>query len=86
MAIIVGLTIELGEATFWVRLSRRARPRIGAEALLGADGVAVDECRPDGRVRVHGEIWRATCPEGVDAGERIVVTAVSGLTLQVHRK
>jgi membrane-bound serine protease (ClpP class) len=86
VAIIVGLTIELGEATFWVRLSRRARPRIGTEALVGAEGVAVDECRPAGRVRVHGEIWRATCPEGVDPGQRIVVTAVSGLTLEVHRK
>jgi len=37
-------------------------------------------------VRVHGEIWRATCPEGVGAGEPVVVTGVSELTLEVRPK
>ena len=69
-----------------IRRSRRGTPRIGAEALVGAEGVAVDDCRPAGRVRVHGEAWRANCPEGVDAGERVVVSGVSGLTLEVRRK
>ena len=84
VAILVGLTIEIGEATFWMRRSKRGRPRIGPEALVGAEGSAVDECRPAGRVRVHGEIWRALCPEGADPGERIVVTGLSGLTLEVR--
>ena len=69
-----------------MRRSRRGRPRIGAESLVGSEGVALDECRPAGRVRVHGEIWRATCPEGVGAGEPVVVTGVSGLTLEVRPK
>ena len=46
----------------------------------------MDDCRPTGRVRVHGEAWRANCAEGVDAGERVVVRGVSGLTLEVRRK
>jgi membrane-bound serine protease (ClpP class) len=86
VAILVGLTIELGEATIWLRLSRRARPRIGAESLVGAEGVALDECRPAGRVRVQGEIWRATCVDGAAAGAAVVVTGVSGLTLEVRPK
>jgi membrane-bound serine protease (ClpP class) len=86
VAILVGLAIEIGEASFWIRRSKRGRPRIGHEALVGAEGVAVDECRPSGRVRVHGEIWRAVCSEGADPGEPIVVTAVSGLTLEVRPK
>ena len=86
MAIIVGMTIELGEASFWIRRSKRGRPRIGLEALVGAKGVAVDECRPSGRVRVHGEIWRAVCEEGADEGDAIEVTGVSDLTLEVRRK
>ena len=86
MAIVAGLTIELGEASFWMRRSRRGRPRIGPEALAGAEGVAIDDCRPAGRVRVHGETWRATCPDGVDAGDHVLVTGVSGLTLEVRRK
>ena len=86
MAILVGITIELGEAAFWIRISRRLRPRVGAEALVGAEGVALSDCRPSGRVRVRGESWRARCREGVDAGDAVVVLGVSELTLEVRRK
>jgi membrane-bound ClpP family serine protease len=82
----VGITIELGEAAFWIRVSRRLRPRVGAEALVGAEGVAVSDCRPSGRVRVQGEVWRAVCRDGVDAGDLVVVLGVSELMLQVRRK
>ena len=85
-AILAGIAIELGEAAFWIRVSRRLRPRVGAEALVGAEGVALSDCRPSGRVRVRGESWRALCQEGVDAGEPIVVLAVADLTLEVRRK
>jgi membrane-bound serine protease (ClpP class) len=86
VAILVGMTIELGEAAFWIRLSRRRQPSIGAEALVGAEGVALTDCRPDGYVRVRGERWRAVCPDGADAGDAVVVEEVSGLTLRVRRK
>jgi membrane-bound ClpP family serine protease len=81
------LIVELGEAWFWVWLSKRRKPAIGAEALEGAEGVAVTDCRPRGRVRVAGEVWRAVCPEGVATGEDVVVQRVEGdLTLLVSRK
>jgi membrane-bound serine protease (ClpP class) len=85
-AILVGMTIEIGEAVFWIRLSQRRRSDSGAEALVGAQGVATSPCRPEGQVRVRGELWRAVCPAGVDAGEPIVVEAVTGLTLRVRPK
>jgi len=69
-----------------VRISRRLRPRVGAEALVDAEGVALSDCRPSGRVRVRGESWRAHCREGVDKGGEVVVLAVSGLTLEVRPK
>ena len=85
-AIVAGMTIEVGEAAFWIRLSRRRRPSVGAEALVGAEGVAASDCRPGGQVRVRGELWGAVCPEGVSAGEPVVVESVSGLTLRVRPK
>ena len=84
--ILAGMAVEIGEAAFWIRLSRRRRPAIGAEALVGAQGVAVSDCRPEGRVRVAGELWRALCPEGVGAGEPVVVEGMTGLTLRVRPK
>jgi membrane-bound serine protease (ClpP class) len=80
------MAIELGEAGFWIRLSQRRQPAIGAEALVGSVGVATSDCRPRGRVRVRGEVWQAVCPDGADAGDAVVVEAVSGLTLEVRPK
>ncbi len=80
------MAIEIGEAAFWIRLSRRRRPAIGVEALVGAEGIAASNCRPEGSVRVRGELWGAVCPDGVLEGERVVVESVSGLTLQVRPK
>jgi membrane-bound serine protease (ClpP class) len=80
------MAIELGEAGFWIRLSQRRQPAIGAESLVGAVGVATSECRPRGRVRVRGELWQAVCDDGADPGDPVVVEVVSGLTLQVRPK
>jgi membrane protein implicated in regulation of membrane protease activity len=86
-AVVGAMVVEVGEAAFWVWLSKRRRPAIGAEALAGALGVAVTDCRPRGQVRVSGEVWRAVCPQGVAAGEEVVVERVEGdLTLLVTPK
>jgi membrane protein implicated in regulation of membrane protease activity len=87
VAIAAGLLVEVGEAAFWVWVSKRRRPAIGVEALVGATGTVVEDCRPRGRVRVAGEIWRAVCAEGASAGAEVVVERVEGdLTLFVTPK
>jgi membrane protein implicated in regulation of membrane protease activity len=86
-AVVAALAVETTEAWFWVWFSKRRKPAIGAEALAGAEGVAITDCRPEGRVRVHDEVWRARCPDGVAAGDEIVVEHIEGdLTLLVSRK
>ena len=85
-AITLGIVVELGEIPFWIKFSRRHRAQAGTEALVGAEGVAVTDCRPQGTVRVRGELWGAVCPEGAAAGETVVVERVAGLTLEVRRK
>ena len=83
VAIVAGITIEVGESWFWIRFTRRRRPVTGAEALIGQDAVVIEACRPDGRVRVHGELWRARCAGGAGVGEHVRVTRVDDLTLEV---
>jgi membrane-bound serine protease (ClpP class) len=73
----------VGEAAFWVWVSKRRRVQVGAEALVGAVAEVVSECRPEGSVRVQGELWRARCEHGADAGERVRIRALDGLTLVV---
>ncbi len=82
--VAAGAAIELGEAGFWWRWSHRHRPVVGAEALVGALGVVVEPCRPDGRVRLAGELWSARCDGGAGAGDAVRVTAVEDLTLVVE--
>ena len=85
VAVASGLLIEVGEAWLWWRLSRRSRPVVGVQSLVGARARVVTPCRPTGQARVAGEVWRATCPEGADPGDVVRVVAVEGLTLVVAR-
>ena len=84
-AIALAALLEIVETFFWIRLSRRRRPVIGAEALVGATAAVVSPCRPTGQVRLHGELWGAHCAAGADAGDVVRVTALDGLTLVVER-
>jgi membrane-bound serine protease (ClpP class) len=84
IAVGAGAAVELGEAWFWWWLSHRRRPAVGVETLVGARVTAVGPCRPEGQVRVRGEIWGARCEAGLDTGDEATVTAVERLTLVVE--
>lgn len=65
--------------------AQRAKPATGVEGMIGEIGETISELNPLGRVRVHGEIWNAKTLSGIiQAGEKIRVTAVQNLTLQVE--
>ena len=81
--VLAGGAIEVGESLFWIWLSKRRRPSVGVEALVGAHATVVTPCRPLGQVRVQGELWRGRCDEGADPGDEVQVENVDGLTLVV---
>jgi membrane-bound serine protease (ClpP class) len=85
VAVLGAIVVEVAETAFWIRLSKRRRPQVGAEALIGASAEVVTACRPLGRVRLHGELWQARCDEGAGRGETVRVRALEGLTLVVER-
>ena len=85
VAVAAGLAVEVGETWLWWRLSRRRRPAVGVETLVGARATVVTPCRPRGQVRVAGELWQATSAEGADPGDAVRVVAVDGLELVVER-
>lgn len=83
-AVVLGIVVEVAEVGFWIRFLRRYRVTTGAEGLVGASAEVIETCRPDGRVRLRGEIWHARCRAGAEVGERVRVAAVDGLTLEVE--
>jgi membrane protein implicated in regulation of membrane protease activity len=85
VVVIVAAVIEVVEVAFFIWYSKRRTASTGVEALPGMAGTVVVACRPIGQVRVAGELWRASCEEGADPGERVVVEALGPeLTLLVR--
>lgn len=82
--IAVGALVEVVETGIEVWWSRRARIKFGPETLIGASGIVTAACRPDGLVRVRGEVWQARCDEGADVHQTIVVLGRDRLTLEVR--
>jgi membrane-bound serine protease (ClpP class) len=82
--VIAAIGVEVTETLVTMWWSRRAPPKVGVETLIGASGVVVQDCRPIGRVRVRGEIWRARSSEDVESGGRVRVVDRDRLTLLVE--
>jgi membrane protein implicated in regulation of membrane protease activity len=84
VVLIAGVLIEIVETSFFVWWSKRKRATVGVDTLVGRRAVVAVDCRPEGQVRIAGEIWHATCSAGVGAGDEVVVRAVKGLVLEVE--
>ena len=82
---LIALVLFLGELAFWHRRVRGLPRAVGRQRLIGAGGLVITACYPEGQARIQGTIWKARCDSGADAGDRVVVVAVDGLTLVVQR-
>lgn len=83
VAIGIGAALDIAETGGFLWWSKRRRAVVGVETLVGKRGVAVGDLWPEGQVKVSGEIWKARCEGGCDAGTEVVVRAIDGLTLVV---
>jgi len=65
--------------------AQKAKPVTGREGMIGEEGEALAVLHPFGMVRVHGELWKAESVSGsIEQGQRVKVTAIRDLTLQVE--
>jgi membrane protein implicated in regulation of membrane protease activity len=83
VVIVLGVFAEVGEIVWGRRLARRWRPKTGTTTMIGEEAEVVTACRPEGQVRVNGELWKATCEDGADIGDPVRIAAVKRLTLVV---
>lgn len=64
------------------------QPRVGANRWVGSEGVvleSIDTHSGTGMVRILNEEWRATAPQNIEIGSRIIVTQVKGARLVVEQ-
>ncbi|HEY1286793.1 MAG TPA: nodulation protein NfeD [Burkholderiales bacterium] len=64
--------------------SRRRAVVTGREQMLGATGEALGDFAAEGWARVRGEQWKVRSSRPVRRGEKLRVTAMEGLVLQVE--
>ncbi len=65
--------------------AQRKKPKSGAEGIIGEKGVAIEKLNPEGRVKVHGEIWNAMSDTPIKPREKVKVSEVlEGLMLKVE--
>jgi len=58
----------------------------GREQMIGAHGEALDDFETEGWARVQGEQWKVRAAGAVRRGEKLRVTAMHGLVLDVERE
>lgn len=65
-------------------IKSRHRPIIsGKEEMIGCVGEVIDNFTGTGMIHIHSENWRASCDQPLCKNEKVRVTAIDGLLLQV---
>ncbi len=72
---------------FLVIRVRKKKVATGKEAIVGKMGIVIEDLKPEGLVRIDGEIWKAISAKGdhIKKGERVRVVDIKNLTLYVEK-
>jgi membrane protein implicated in regulation of membrane protease activity len=81
--VVSAIAWEVLEKAFWFYRTKGLPVAVGAEAMIGQQVDVIAVCRPYGTVRLSGERWNASCHQGADVGDAVIVEAVERLTLIV---
>jgi membrane-bound serine protease (ClpP class) len=65
--------------------SQTSRVQAGKEGLIGEVGIVRETLDPEGKVFVHGELWKAVSREKIETNEKVEVEAIQGLLLKVRK-
>lgn len=78
VAVIISLVV------YWkIIQSQRRQPMIGKRAMTGDRAVVVSLKEGGAEVEYQGEIWRAVSSQPLQAGQKVMIEGVEGLTLRV---
>lgn len=64
--------------------SHLLKPRTGASGLVGEIGVVKESIVTQGKVLVHGELWKAISKDPIEKGAKVRVVKVINLVLEVE--
>jgi len=82
----LGMTFLFSLGTIY--LAKKAHQLVtitGMEGLIGEVGVVKETLNLEGRVLIHGEMWKAESDTLISVGEKVSVEVVKGLKIQVRK-
>ncbi len=65
--------------------SQVSKSKTGTKGLIGEIGVVKKALTPEGKVFVHGELWRAVTKTALPEGTRVQVISIENLVLEVEK-
>ncbi|MDQ7733563.1 nodulation protein NfeD [Halomonas sp. SpR1] len=90
LPLIGGVALVSGGLMLWTLTRfatlRKSPVHSGAEELIGATAIALEDFTSHGHVRLHGERWNASSDAPVKQGDKLVVMRLEGLTVCVKRQ
>ncbi len=81
LVMVSGFFVVISGLVFKSHLSK---PRTGARGLVGEIGMVKEALVPEGKVFVHGELWKATSKDPIETGVRVRVVKIINLVLEVE--
>jgi membrane-bound serine protease (ClpP class) len=81
LMVVSGFFVVISGLVFKSHLSK---PKTGATGLLGEIGVVKESLMPEGKVFVHGELWKAISKDPIEKGAKVRVLKVESLVLEVE--
>ncbi|GIX47183.1 MAG: hypothetical protein KatS3mg131_1394 [Candidatus Tectimicrobiota bacterium] len=85
LPLYLGLVALTAGVTVLAVQGMRRPPSSGIEAMHGELAEAVEDLRPEGRVRYRHQLWYARATTPVAAGEKVRIVGHRGLWLQVAK-
>jgi membrane-bound serine protease (ClpP class) len=84
--VVLGISLIFVMLVYLVIKAHSRRSLTGKEGMIGELGQALSPFSPDGKIFVHGEIWRAVSDDRIDKGDKVQVVEVQDhLTLKVKK-
>jgi len=85
LIVILTAAFFLFAITFGIRAQRK-KIATGLEGIVGEKGVAMSSLKPEGEIKIHGEIWNAESIDGdIKKGTSVSVIGIENLKLKVKK-
>ncbi len=87
--LVGGLGLGIGAIMTFIIIKviqiKKAKKKVGAEALIGRKGKVISFSNGEGMAKFDGELWEIVSSDNLKEGDVVIITGREGLTLEVRK-